>query len=173
MISHYNHARFCHWIPVDIPIDEALKKVPMIRECSRYMNQIRQHLMYSGPTQWHVLSIEELHNQPDKEQAALFDFLGVDSTVQIAIPRENVLAEKLQMPKWYRPVYRTLRHVRDFVPTSIRRWMWQSRSKVGRQLPEAKITDDFLEKMRYNFAEDVNELSEFTGRDYLKLWGYQ
>lgn len=172
MISHYNHARFCRWIKVDTPIEKATEEGSMLRECSKYYTQIRHYMPYSSRDKWHVPVLEEMQSRPAEVQGNLFEFLGVDSSFQIEPPRENALKDKKQMPPWYGSAYRVLRKTRFAFPEPLRRLMWKSRSCIGKKLETTEVPDGFEDSMRDEFRVEVEELSEFTEKDLVKLWGY-
>ena len=167
MVSHYRHALTYHWIPEGISFEDALRRRPDLRNCSRYFYQIEQYLPYTRREQWHTPLLEELVRQPEATQQGIYRFLGIDERVRIPLPADNVTDQKRMLPAWLYP----LKSGRDLIPSRV--WQQGKRSAVrllGRRVERPIVSEDVAAGLVDGLRPDLERLSAFCGRDFSSLW---
>ncbi len=169
LVSHYRHALYNDWLPHSTTIVEAIKEMPQLKICSLYYFQIEQYLPHTHPTQWLVLPLEYLKQDPNSYYKRVFEFLDVDPTVEPEIQVSNVTNSKVYLP----PVVKKVLSV----PTggilggkgkkAIRGAL---NSVMGKSISLPEVTREMRIQLFHEYEHDIEKLSEFAGFDFNSIW---
>ncbi len=167
LISHYRHAVLHGWIPGRYSIQQAVDELPKLLHRSLYAYQVEQHLRVSELSQWHIVVFEEMIAMPDRIQQALFSFLGLDESVRVSLPRENVTDEVRRMPG----SLRILHPLKRLLPQAARGSMARIvKRNLGKPVAEPEIPPAYYNHLVDKIRPDVERLSALFHRDYNSIW---
>jgi hypothetical protein len=166
VISHYRHAQIFRWIPEDLPLEQAIERKSIIKDCSRYHYQIEQYLPYTEPEQWHVVVLEELLVDTGAVQREVLRFLEVDESVLAPMRSENVSGEKARTPF----LIETFRPIRGLLPRSAINFGRRLADRLGRKIGKPDLPDDVITALREELKPEARRLGEFCGKDLLSIW---
>lgn len=167
MISHYRHALVYRWIPDHTSFETALKLRPGLKNCSRYFYQIEQYLPYTSRKQWHVVVLEEMMQDYQKDADGVFRFLGIEKIPLARLQVRNISDEKGRPPL----LLQCLRPLPDFLPHSCLEFVRKLSRKLGKKIPKPEITEGLRNALWEELKPDVHKLGDFCGRDFLTIWG--
>ena len=148
----------------------------------RYVEQLRRYHALFGRERVLVLIYEDFRADNETTVRAVLRFLEVDDTQPIETLHANptVAMRSQQLDDLVHavsvgrgPLSRMAKaSVKTLTPTGARRRLLrltQRRIVYGRPRP---LDEDFARELRARFAGEVAAVSDYLGRDLLKLWGY-
>lgn len=144
--------------------DRATDPTSRYIDTGRYAAQLAPYLATFPRDRVHVLLHEEVRDHRDQTLRGLFEFLGVDPTVEIRDQApSNVSGEPggMGMRVAY-GVRRRLRGLRPIVPEGVRRHL---DARLERQLVRTPLPDDAAELLIDSYREDVAHLADLIQRD--------
>lgn len=153
---------------------KALKEVPLYLSASDYLMWIKKYLVYFHETNFHLMFLEDLYNNPSVTIKDCYSFLGVDNNF---VPKSiNIKTNKsinLENPMYFRIMKYIYRNIRKPV------------DKLLSEQTKAKLRDSFhlilstgekpdmsnqeREFLLDIFTEQINYLEIFLGKD-LDIW---
>lgn len=144
--------------------DRATDPTSRYIDTGRYAAQLAPYLVAFPRDRIHVLLHEDLRDHRDQALRGLFEFLGVDPTIEIRDQApSNVSGEpgSVGMRVAY-GVRRRVRRLRPLVPEGIRRRL---DARLERQLVRTPLPDDAAELLIDTYREDVARLADLIQRD--------
>jgi hypothetical protein len=148
----------------------------------RYVEQLRRYHAVFAPEQVLVLIYDDFRRDNDGTVRSVLRFLEVDDTVPVLVKEANptVLMRSQQLDDLVHsisvgggPLTRMVKTaVKAVTPRGLRRDALRLtiRRIVHREPPPAD--EELMLELRRRFKGEVVSLSEYLGRDLVKLWGY-
>jgi hypothetical protein len=139
---------------------------------SRYASLLQPYLELFSPENFFFVFQDELKSRVNETCKEIFEFLGIESSVQINTSTRNPAA----MPR-SRLLHKTLRQrsplkefIKPFIPTRVRRPL---KSKMMRgnlkETPYAPLDPGLAHELSLSFRTEIEKLEKVTGRE-LSSW---
>jgi len=177
IISNYTH----DWLlgernPMQVgdsnrDIEEVWESHPQFLPCSRYYYQIEQYLPHFPRERFLILVFEEFIENPRAIHRQIYEFLGVDPTFQrTSLAARYVTSERVREASWVWaarrvPLLKPL--VKVLLPERFRRRV----QRIGaEECPSVEVSKTWRRKVADTLRQDVEGLSDFTHRDFSKIW---
>jgi hypothetical protein len=169
LVSHYMH----RWYEGNTSnsLEAAIESDTQLLAYSRYHYQIQQYLPHFPPDRFLVLVFEEFTADPVAVHQQVYRFLGVDpSFVPGERPPKNVTDQKVRHGPWVRaarhiPFLRPIANT--LFPATLRRRFVEL---GGKRKPRPEMSKALYDKLVDDLRPDIEGLSDFTRRDFRKIW---
>lgn len=166
IISHHRHA-YIHG-RIQLPIDQAVRELPMFLNWSRYAMQIQPWLDALGPDQVRIVRFDDYVADRRGTVADLCRFLGVEPVVDRVEPDRvynpaQELRRTVGLPGRLRNTFLYMRLIRPLLPDPVRRRLRDAVLPRGTPPPAAPAPhtiDWILEQLR----DDVDQLGRLLSR---------
>lgn len=157
------------------PCLEALQVEPFYCDVSDYARQLRPYLDRFGPGRVHVVVLEDLVANPDRELGSLYEWLGVPGTdAGVVFPKRNESAARLTRargPEILHRIGRSERYQRLATATFPTRLRNGVRALLSRSVASDETTDpEVLAYLRGIFRPRVSAFEQLAGRTFPE-WG--
>jgi hypothetical protein len=166
----------------ELPPDSSRPEALQYSSHIRYVEQLRRYREAFGPEQVLVMIYEDFRADNEGSVRRVLRFLGVDDTLALtaseANPSVRVRSARLERllrsaSLGSRPGSRALRTtIKTLTPGSLRAKVLQG---AQRQLVYGDPNSPdpaLMEELRERFKGEVEALSEYLGRDLVRLWSY-
>jgi Sulfotransferase domain len=139
---------------------------------SRYASLLQPYLELFSAKDFYFVFQDDLKSRANEICANTFEFLGIESSVQISSSNSNPAA----MPR-SRLLHRTLRqrsllkeYIKPFMPGRFRRRLKSRMMQVNlKETPYAPLDPQLAHELRLSYMTDIGKLEKITGRD-LSSW---
>jgi len=139
---------------------------------SRYASLLQPYLELFSAKDFYFVFQDDLKSRANEICANTFEFLGIESSVQISSSNSNPAA----MPR-SRLLHRTLRqrsllkeYIKPFMPGRFRRHLKSRMMQVNlKETPYAPLDPQLAHELRLSYRTDIGKLEKITGRD-LSSW---
>ncbi len=139
---------------------------------SRYASLLQPYLELFSPESFSFVFQDDLKSRPEETCEEIFEFLGIDSSVQINTSNSNPAA----MPR-SRLLHKTLRRrspfkelIKPFIPIRVRRLLKSGLMDANlRETPYVPLDPQLAHEMRLGYTTEIEGLEKITGRE-LSSW---
>ena len=170
-ISHYRHSLYARRFPATTTFEQALELRPDICDCSRYYYQLEQYLPYTDRLQWLIITLEELYQNAPPSYTEVFRFLEVDTSFQPPLQTLNVTDGKKITPTWLTRFSRKLGSVTVPLPSAVKKKLKRAATDLfGKTVRKPQLAPALHARLVGEFIPDVERLSVFYEKDFVKLW---
>jgi hypothetical protein len=142
---------------------------------SRYASLLQPFLELFSPESFFFVLQDDLKFRPIETCAEIFEFLGVESSIEVnlsnsnpaAMPRSRLLHKALRR----RPLFQEF--IKPFIPNRIRRVRRSLKSKIMeanlKETPYVPLYPQLAHELRLGYRTEIDELERITGRE-LSSW---
>jgi hypothetical protein len=139
---------------------------------SRYASLLQPYLELFSPENFFFVFQDDLKFRVNETCEEIFEFLGIESSVQINTSNSNPAA----MPR-SRLLHKTLRQrslfkefIKPFIPMRVRRPLKSKMMQVNlKETPYVPLDPQLAHEMRLSYRTEIEKLETITGRD-LSSW---
>ncbi|MGK2957164.1 MAG: sulfotransferase domain-containing protein [Acidimicrobiales bacterium] len=159
----------------DKPMDEAIRTNPMYLSVSSYATQIEQFLKVYPKERLHVIVSEEMRDDRPATIKRVFEFLGVDSDVELEILKHefNRTDRKLREPRALLRRVKTIPGYKPLVnhlPNSLKQFGSRLGTRDIINLEETRLSDETRSFIEDSLRDDLARLHTHLGEDF-HCWG--
>lgn len=163
---HHSGSKFGVATPFEI--DKALQKLPNMLTDTLYWSRLNNYLEYVPAHRLHILFLEELKENPEKELRKCFQFLDVDPDIEIKKTERqlNSGSSKLYDTRFLRRIRQN-----DYMRSHIRKIPFEKQIRffrsTGLMRPFGKSVEwsgDSKEWLMAKIEEDITRFLEHTGK---------
>jgi hypothetical protein len=142
---------------------------------SRYASLLQPYLERFPPQSFFFVLQDDLKSRPNETCEGVFEFLGIESPVQIktsnnnpaAMPRSRLLHKTLRQRSSFKEV------IKPFMPARVRRSLKKTKYKMMQlnlvETPYVPLDPQLAHALRLSYRTEIDKLEEITGRD-LSSW---
>jgi hypothetical protein len=139
---------------------------------SRYASLLQPYLELFSPENFYFVFQDDLKSRVDETCENIFEFLGIESSVQIsssksnpaAMPRSRLLHKALRQRSLFKEF------IKPFMPARARRSLKARMLRVNlKETPYVPLDPQLDHELRLSYRTEIEELEKITGRE-LSSW---
>lgn len=168
--SHFHHGLYAHWFSQELSVDEAIEQHDELLAPSRYATQLDEYVDRFGRDSLHLLTLEQLKEQPEQVLRDICRFLDIDDSVEFGqtTVRHNSGASRINdavIVRYLRKIEPLRQFVQQATPVALRSRLRRLLAAGRPDIPAPTVTDAQRRAIGSQLADEMRRLGEDYGLD--------